>query len=319
MRFGALTVIGVLLIAPTSFADATGTAVQAPQTPRPTFKSGVGRVSVAVTVRTKRGRQVTDLKADDFQLFDSGETRPILDFRRDASPLTVSLLVDFSGSMDVAIRRDAAGEISKHLMSWLVPEDDRIGLLTFDKTLQQVLPLQPPSDEVLLRMKTIRPYGQTSLFDAIAEAGRELAATGASRRAVIALTDGADNASRLTPSEVSGIASSIDVPVYVVIVVSPLDVASKSTSTIEPALDSLVTGRLGDLARWTGGDIYAPVGPSETSAAARQLITELRNQYLIAFEPGTRPGWHPIDLRTRDKDHVVRARTGYFVQGSQRP
>lgn len=291
----------------------------APQGQRPTFKAGVSRVSVAVTVRTKRGRQVTDLKLEDFQLADSGDPRPIVDFRRDASPLTVSLLVDFSGSMDVAIKRDAAAEISRHLMSWLMPGDDRVGLTTFDRTLQHVHPLSPPSDEVLLKMKAIRPYGQTSLFDAIAEAGRDLAATGASRRALIALTDGADNASRMSASEVSGIASSIDVPVYIVLVVSPLDRASRGTSVIDDRLEAMLAGRLGDLARWTGGDIFAPVGPSETSVATRQIISELRNQYLIAFEPGTRPGWHPIEIRTRDKDHVVRARTGYFVNGPLGP
>jgi VWFA-related protein len=290
-----------------------------PQGQRPTFKAGVSRVAVAVTVRTKRGRQVTDLKTEDFQLFDSGEARPIVDFRRDASPLTVSLLVDFSGSMDVAVRRDAAAEISRHLMSWLVPADDRVGLTTFDRTLQHVHPISAPSDEVLLKMKAIRPYGQTSLFDAIAEAGRDLAATGASRRALIALTDGADNASRMSASEVSGIASSIDVPVYIVLVVSPLDQASGGTTVIDDRLEAMLAGRLGDLARWTGGDIFAPVGPSETSVATRQIISELRNQYLIAFEPGARPGWHPIEIRTRDKEHVVRARTGYFVNGPLGP
>jgi len=315
VRFGALTLCGVLLASTALVAEPVMTS---PQT-RPTFKAGVSRVTVGVTVRTKRGRQVTDLDATDFSLFDSGEARPILDFRRDASPLTVSLLVDFSGSMDVAVRRDAAAEITKHLFTWMIPDDDRVNLLTFDKRLQQVQPMTRPSDEIIVQMKNLRPYGQTSLFDAIAEAGKNLAATGASRRAVIALSDGADNASRLTPSEVSGIASSIDVPVYIVIVVSPLDQNSKSSSVNEPQLDAMMAGRLGDLARWTGGDIYAPVGPQETSAAAKQIITELRNQYLIAFEPGARPGWHPIDLRTRDRDHVVRARTGYFVTGPSRP
>jgi hypothetical protein len=68
------------------------------------------------------------------------------------------------------------------------------------------------------------------------------------------------------------------------------------------------------LARLTGGEIFAAIGPSVTSQAARQIVTELRHQYLLAFEPSTRPGWHPIELRTRDKDHVVRARNGYLVR-----
>ena len=85
-------------------------------------------------------------------------------------------------------------------------------------------------------------------------------------------------------------------------------------------IDDMLTGRLGDLARWTGGDIFAAVGPAKTSIAARQIVTELRHQYLIAFEPGTQPGWHPIELRTRDRDHVVRARSGYVVRtGVPRP
>jgi VWFA-related protein len=312
-----LVLTGVLLTASAPLAQIQ--PAPTPQGQRPTFKAAVARVTVAATVRTRRGRPVTDLKAEDFQLFDSGESRSIVDFRRDASPLTVSLLVDFSGSMDVAVKREAAAEISRHLMSWLVPDDDRVGLTTFDRTLQHVHPISPPSDEVLLKMKAIRPYGQTSLFDAIAEAGRDLAATGASRRALIALTDGADNASRMTAAEVSGIASSIDVPVYIVLVVSPLDRASRGTSVIDDRLQAQMQGRLGDLARWTGGDIFAPVGSPETSATTRQIINELRHQYLIAFEPGTRPGWHPIEIRTRDNEHVVRARTGYFVSGPTGP
>jgi VWFA-related protein len=167
---------------------------------------------------------------------------------------------------------------------------------------------------VLEKLDGLRPFGKTKLFDAIAETGRRLAAEGAARRAIVALTDGADNASRLSPAEVSGLASEIDVPVYVIVVVSPLDRAGDSSTVIDPTLESLVDGRLGDLARWTGGEIFAAVGPAQTSRAARQIVTELRQQYLIAFEPSSQPGWHPIALRTRDKDHVVRARSGYVVR-----
>jgi hypothetical protein len=150
VRVVTLTLVAVLLVTPAALIGAGAQAAPAQQ--RPTFKAGVSRVTMGVTVRTRRGRQVTDLTAADFQLFDSGDARPILDFRRDASPLTVSLLVDFSGSMDVAVKREAAAEISKHLLSWMMPGDDRVGLLTFDRTLQHVHPHSPPSDDVLLKM-----------------------------------------------------------------------------------------------------------------------------------------------------------------------
>ena len=108
-------------------------------------------------------------------------------------------------------------------------------------------------------------------------------------------------------------ASAIDVPVYIILVISPFDRADKSVID-QPALQGQVGGALGDLARWTGGEIFAAIGPAATSQAARQIVTELRHQYLIAFEPSTQPGWHPISLRTREKDFIVRARSGYLVQ-----
>jgi VWFA-related protein len=152
----------------------------------------------------------------------------------------------------------------------------------------------------------------TSLFDAIAETGRLLAEGSGSRRAVVALTDGADNNSRLTPAEVSGLASSIDVPVYIVVVVSPFD-ADGATPVQEAALAELTNGPLGNLARWTGGEIYTSVGPAQASRTAQQLVTELRQQYLITFEPDSRPGWHPIDVRTNQENLLVRTRSGYIV------
>jgi Ca-activated chloride channel homolog len=286
----------------------------ASQTPeqRPTFKAVVQRVAVAAVVRDSKGRPVTNLKETDFQLFDSGQQRKIVDFRAETTPVSVALLVDFSGSMDVAVKREAAREISFHLLSWLTGKDE-VGLFAFDRTLQALEPFGPAPGNVIKKLETLRPYGATSLFDAIAETGTILASQSGPRRAIVALTDGADNASRLTPEQVSGIASGIDVPVYIVLVVSPLDRAGTTTIN-EDQIDALQAGRLGDLARWTGGEIFAAIGPSVTSQAARQIVTELRHQYLLAFEPSTRPGWHPIELRTRDKDHVVRARNGYLVR-----
>jgi VWFA-related protein len=157
------------------------------------------------------------------------------------------------------------------------------------------------------------PFGKTSLFDAIAETGRRVALMGGTRRAVVALTDGADNASSMSPAEVSALASAIDVPVYVVLIVPPQD-QTGSPEHLEERLTAELRGRLGNLARWTGGAIFAATGPAQASLAARQIVNELRHQYLIAFEPGDRPGWHPIEVRTTRKDVVVRTRSGYVVE-----
>jgi Ca-activated chloride channel family protein len=229
------------------------------------------------------------------------------------------MLADYSGSMDVAEKRDALRAITGHVLSWL-GEGDQAALFAFDRTLHELQPFAPAPGKIIEALETLKPFGKTSLFDAIAETSQRVAAIGGTRRAIVALTDGADNASALTPAEVSSIASGIDVPVYIIVVVSPLDRTERSQTVIDEQIQSVVSGRLGDLARRTGGDIFAAVGPAKTSVAARQIINELRHQYLIAFEPSSRPGWHPIDLRTRDEDFVVRARSGYVVRnGTHRP
>jgi hypothetical protein len=117
----------------------------------------------------------------------------------------------------------------------------------------------------------------------------------------------------MSAAEVSAIASGIDVPVYVIVVVSPFDRAGGSKSLIDTDLQALREGPLGHLARWTGGEIIVPVSAEDLASATQQLVTELRHQYLMAFEPGGQPGWHPLEVRTRRTDLTVRARSGYVV------
>ncbi|MEZ5319618.1 MAG: VWA domain-containing protein [Vicinamibacterales bacterium] len=307
------TTLPALALAAAAFWTPTvGVAQAQAQDQRPTFRTTVERVTLSATVRTRHGKPVTDLTAEDFELVDSGVAKPFLDFRADRSPVRLALLMDVSGSMDVAAKRAAAQEAAWHLLSWLTAGEDEVSLYAFDRQIVEVEPPTPSPGQVLEKLDTLRPYGATSLFDAIAATGRAVAARGEGRRAVVVLTDGADNASRLTPAEVSGIASAIDVPVYIVVVVSPYDRAGQTTVNAEE-VDAMLRGRLGDLARWTGGDIFAMIGSAQASLAARQIVTELRHQYLIAFEPDATPGWHPIELRTRNKDYVVRTRSGYVT------
>jgi hypothetical protein len=132
------------------------------------------------------------------------------------------------------------------------------------------------------------------------------------RRAVVVLTDGADNWSKLSPPEVSALASAIDVPVYIFGIVPSIDNPSEEAST-KSVSGSAFAGPLADLASWTGGHVFVASTPGQRSIAARQIIDELRHQYLIAFESSGRPGWHPLVVRARNKDLIVRARSGYIA------
>jgi hypothetical protein len=138
------------------------------------------------------------------------------------------------------------------------------------------------------------------------------------RRAVVVLTDGVDTASRLTPAQVSAKAAAIDVPVYIIATVLPIDDPGSDRATPGAKKEAPPSiGTIEDLARWTGGALYYSSTAASAYKAARAMIDELRHLYLIAFEPGAEPGWHPIEIRTTDKDFVVRTRGGY-VAGSVR-
>jgi hypothetical protein len=113
------------------------------------------------------------------------------------------------------------------------------------------------------------------------------------------MTDGVDTSSQLTPQEVSSIASAIDMPVYVV----ALETSAKE-------------GELTNLARWSGGAFYAVSTMVDGSVAARQIVSELRHQYLIAFESSPSVGWHRIDVRSRRRA-TLQARSGYWVGPSK--
>jgi VWFA-related protein len=282
---------------------------QEPQPPTVTFKGGVDLVRVSAVVRDHKGRFVQDLTARDFEVLDGGNARPITDFRRDQSGVSVAVLFDVSGSMEGQL--PSAREAAAHVLSWL-DERDEAAIFTFDTHLDEIAPFTNGLKTVPRAMGGVVPFGATSLHDAIAATAKRVGAREGKRRAVVVLTDGQDNWSRLKPSQVSAIASEIDVPVYLFGIVPSIDNPTSELST-NSSTQSALSGPLSDLAAWTGGHTFVASTPSQRSLAARQIIDELRHQYLIAFESSGRPGWHPLVVRARQKDLIVRARSGYMA------
>jgi Ca-activated chloride channel family protein len=262
---------------------------------QPVFRSSAERVTVAVVVRDRNGRPIRNLPESDFEVTDDGRFREILDFRNDQSPISVGLLLDSSGSMHIGGKLERASEVGHFLLSSMSEGKDEAALFVFDKVVRTVQPFTSEFDRVRSSFASVRPWGSTSLYDAIAETARQLSKR-PGRRAVIVLTDGVDTSSQLSPQEVSGIASTIDMPVYVV--------------AVETALTE--DGELTHLARWSGGMLYGVSNTADGSVVARQIVSELRHQYLIAFEPSSSVGWHRIDVRSRQRA-TLQARSGYWV------
>ena len=161
-----------------------------------------------------------------------------------------------------------------------------------------------------------RPYGQTSLYDAVGETARAVADAGRGdgrlpqRSAVVVLTDGIDTHSRLTPEQVTAIASTIDVPVYVVAVMSsiddPRDAERRPARRDERAAEPLAVDRRRVVHRERAG-AREHRGAADRRRTPPPVRAGVRG---VAVR-----GWRPLQVSARDRNLTVRARAGYNAGG----
>ena len=279
--------------------------------PRPTFRSAVDLVSIQASVRDKHGRPLSGLKATDFEVRDNGQLRSILSLRSDLrSPVSVAVLVDMSGSMRVGAKIAIARQAYDSILSQLRDGQDELGLFTFDSRLHERQSFTTAINRLHDCLDDFKPFGATSLYDATAATARRLAERSAAHKAIIILTDGIDTSSSLSAPEVSAVASSIDVPVYIVATIASTDRVSM-TETTERTM-ATEAADLRDLAEWTGGRLLFTTTFEETVVVAADLLNELRQQYVLAIEASSTPEWRRLEVRVKRSSASVKARSGYF-------
>ena len=302
---GAIGMIGGLAVL-------TPTAQEPPGQPQETFRSAVDVVTIQASVKDGRGRIVSGLTTTDFEVRDNGELRPILSLRSDRqSPLCLAILVDMSGSMRVGPKIAMARQAYDSVLSQLHQGQDEVALFTFDSSLHDRRAFTRDLATLKEALADFEPFGTTSLYDATAATARQLAARSATHKAIIVLTDGIDTSSEMTARDVSGLASSIDVPVFVVATVPSLDqrlmLEASERSTPSDSAD------LRDLAEWTGGQVVFATTLVETVVTSSRLIDGLRQQYVLAIEAANSREWRRLDVRVRRPSTIVKARSGYFA------
>jgi VWFA-related protein len=289
------------------FAFALAVALPSPltaQDQQPLFRASVNVVTISAVVRDKQGRFVPSLTKDDFTVLDNGQKRPIIDFQADDNgPISVALLVDASGSMrhfSSICRR--VGEI---LLMQLNDRSDDVSLMSFDSRL--VRHGEFTNDFELFRraLHEVENWGASSIYDAIAGAADVVHHHTRKRRAVVVVTDGRDNWSTLSPAEVALIASTIDVPVFVLAVTPQADEASD---------EAAISGGLSEIARATGGEYFSAGNDTAQARALGRVVAELRHQYLIAIEPARAKGLRTLEIHSRRPSLKVRARQWYSAK-----
>ena len=275
---------------------------------RPVFSAKSDLVVLHVTVKDKKGKYVTDLPEDAFAVTEDGRRQTIRFFAAEDSPVTVGLLIDSSSSMlpnrDRVIAAATAFAESSH-------PDDELFALAFNETVQPALPPDGPftSSAVALRRavtRVIHPRGRTALFDAIA-AGLEYVGHGRhERKALVVVSDGGDNASRLTFEDVLTKAEASNVFIYTMAVVDPLE------RDANPKL-------LKKIARATGGEAFAPANNAKITAVLQRIARDIRHAYTIGYVSSneTRDGSFRkirVTVQTRDRHAlVVKTREGYLA------
>ncbi len=268
-------------------------------------------VLLPTSVTNRKGRVVRGLNSEDFKLYDNQELQEIKYFSAEAhEPISIAFLLDVSGSMRRLEKLIHAKEAIRHFVDQLQPQD-RFGLICFaDEQVVWVTEFTNDREEFLRRLEVQEGYGQTALNDAVAAAPVLVDETGRGRRAILLITDGIDNSSRLTSSQAVELARRISVPIYTIGFLS-VPLSRLPRGALADKLEALSTAT-----EETGGKLFPVYDPSELKEAVRFIDEELRYQYLIGYYPtnyvvdGT---FRRVEILPDKRRWRVRTRSGYYA------
>jgi Ca-activated chloride channel family protein len=257
---------------------------------------------------------VTNLKRQEFTVLEDGRPQPILHFTAGpAVSARVLILVDASGSMNGELKVASARMAATQFLAALSPED-QVALAGFDSEYWGIVGWTKDRRKVEEGFKDLKPFGSTALHDALDHAARDLASHGEGRRALVVITDGVDTASKETADAVIARSRALDVPIYAVSVVAPIDdprsdvFAGKDRATIVGEGRAL----LEKYASFSGGAAFVVSDFAGLKRAADLIALEFRHQYRLGYDPPEGPSrFRRVEVRTTRKGVLVRTRSGY--------
>ncbi len=268
----------------------------------------VTRVNLLFTVSDKRGRFVTDLSRDDFEVLERRNEQKILEFSSLSDlPLRLAILIDTSNSVRdrFKFQQEAAIEFINSVMR---PEVDKAIVVSFDTGVNLVADLTGDPEALSEAIRSLRPGGGTALYDAIFYACRDKLMQDKPRhkfrRALVILSDGEDNLSRYSRDQALEMAHRADAVLYTI---------STNISRVQTDGDRV----LKYFAEETGGLVFFPFKVEDLTQSFENIANELRHQYNILYRPEplvTDGRYHPVQIRVKNhKNLVVRARKGYYA------
>jgi VWFA-related protein len=287
----------------------------------PVFRKNVNLVNVIFTVKNKHGLLIPNLEKDHFDLLEDGKPQTIKFFSAlTDQPLTIGLLIDSSYSMNRTLPEEkvvAGGFLQKVLtdkdLAFVISFDISVDLLQ-DLTSSQHL-LREGLDKARINTNTagMAPMGRpgpvptaggqnvgTLLFDAVYLASDEVLSHQSGRKAMIILTDGEDQGSKLRLKEAIEAAQRADVIAYVLLITDPGQISNY--------------GDMSKLCEQTGGRIIEANRPDKIDKAFAEIAAELRSQYTLAFTSTNEVNdgkFRRLEVKSKD-GYKIQARKGYY-------
>ncbi len=280
----------------------------------PSFSARADLVVLSATAFDDKGRPVTNLRRDELRVFEEGRPQAIAHFTEGRDlPARVLFLIDASGSMNENRKTASSKMAAIQLLRALGPED-QAALAGFDSRYWGLVAFTTDKAAVAQELDKITPFGSTALHDALDKAARDLASHGEGRRAVVVITDGIDTSSQQTADEVIAHSRALDVPIYTVSVISPLD-DPRSALFVGRQQAGVAAQGSAVLARYaalSGGASFEVSDVVGLTLAANRIAAELKHQYRLGYDPPAGPArFRRVEVRATRKGVVVRTRSGY--------
>jgi len=275
------------------------------------LKSETDMTLVGVSVTDPLGRLVTGLEQEDFRVFENGSEQEIVHFASEDVPVSIGVIFDMSGSMTDKIEKSRKAAVQ--FFRTANPQDEFF-LVDFNDRAELVSQFTSSVDQLQDRLLYTAAHGLTALYDGVYLGLSQMRGAHNTRKALLILSDGGDNHSRYTETEIRKFVQEADVQIYAIGLFEP-DGGPTPEERAGPAL-------LSDLTQMTGGRMFVVQNLSELPDIATKISMELRNQYVIGYRPSDRAHdgkWRKIKVKLHPPKGLppltVWARSGYYAPG----
>lgn len=262
-------------------------------------------VVLHATAVDHKGRLVSGLNQESFQVYEDGSLQQIKYFSQQDIPVTVGLVIDNSGSMKAKRSEVIAAALAFARSS---NPQDQMFVVNFNEHVRFALPGDTPFTghvpELEVALSRIITSGQTALYDAVAAAFEHLKKGDRDKKVLIVISDGGDNASKYNLAQIMSMAEHSDVIIYAIGLFEEQD---------EDRNPRVLT----QLASDTGGEVFLPQSLKEAVPICERIARDIRNQYTIAYVPANKKQdgtYRTILVKASAAGHgrlLVRTRSGY--------